>query len=104
MALWRLCRDAPADLIRPVAFIHDAVLAYVREDYAMEGAGAIRWYMQNNPLENWFDLTLPLPIVADASIGDRLSEVREVHVDAVAPEWWNQEADEGEPAYVFQTN
>lgn len=103
MALWRLCRDAPADLVRPVAFIHDAVLAYVREDYAEEGAGAIRWYMENPPLEDWFGMSLPLPIVADASIGNRLSEVEEVKVSSRAPDWWNADADR-EPAYIFQTN
>lgn len=104
MALWRLCRDAPADRVRPIAFIHDALLCYVREDYVETAASAIRFYMESNPLQNWFNLQLPLPIVADVSIGDRLSEMDERSLPSTAPDWYNAQADEGEPMYQFLTN
>lgn len=99
-ALWRLCRDCP-DWIKPCAFIHDALLMYVEEDRAMEAASNVRFYMESTPLEDWFGLRLPVPILADASIGDRLSDMDEVEVEAVAPDWWNEEADRN-PQYVMQ--
>lgn len=98
MALWRLCRDAPDDLM-PVAFIHDALVCYVPEEKAHEYAAYIRYYMESNPLDEWFGLRLPVPILADASIGPRLSDMDEVHVDAVCPVWFNSDADT-EAVYV----
>lgn len=100
IALWRLCRDCP-DWIRPCAFIHDALLLYVREDRAMEAASNTRWYMESTPLQDWFGLDLQVPILADASIGERLSEMEEVRVDAVRPEWHDWEFDHN-PQYVMQ--
>ena len=98
MALWRLCRDAPDDLM-PVAFIHDALVCYVPEEKAHEYGSYIRYYMESNPLDEWFGLRLPVPILADASIGPRLSDMDEVHVDAVCPVWFNSDADT-EAVYV----
>ena len=93
MALWRLSRDCP-EWIKPIAFIHDALLCYVREDRVEEGASNIKYYMESNPLQTWFDLTLPLPILADASIGDRLSKMDERELPSVKPDWFNDELDE----------
>lgn len=92
MALWRLSRDCP-DYIKPVAFIHDALVAYVREDKVQEGGSAIRWYMENNPLREWFGLNLQVPILADVSVGDRMSDVKEVKMDSVCPSWFRPEMD-----------
>lgn len=92
MALWRLSRDCP-DYIKPVAFIHDALVAYVREDKVQEGGSAIRWYMENNPLQEWFGLNLQVPILADVSVGDRMSDVKEVKMDSVCPSWFRPEMD-----------
>lgn len=92
MALARLSRDCP-DYIKPVAFIHDALVAYAREDKVEEAGSNIRWYMENNPLGDWFGLNLPVPIVADVSIGDRLSSMEEVRVPSTCPTWFNPEAD-----------
>lgn len=100
MALWRISRDCP-DYLKPVAFIHDALVAYVREDKAEEAGANIRWYMENNPLEDWFGLRLPLPIIADVSVGDRLSSMEEIKVPATCPEWFNAEADR-EAVYVMR--
>jgi DNA polymerase I-like protein with 3'-5' exonuclease and polymerase domains len=100
-ALWRMCRDAPQDSIMPVAFIHDALVMYVREDMVQEAGSAVRFYMENNPLERWYGLQLPLPIVSDVSVGDRLSEMEEVKMPSVAPAWYNAEADL-EPNYVMR--
>lgn len=103
MALWRICRDAPREYVRPAAFIHDALLLYVRDDKVAEVASAVRFYMENNPLKAWFDLELPLPIVADVSIGKSLDKVEETAFPSTPPEWWNQRADEEAPRYIYQT-
>lgn len=102
MALWRICRDAPPEYVRPAAFIHDALVLYVRDEYVGEVASAMRFYMENNPLKAWFDLELPLPIVADVSTGKNLRDVEEVKTESRAPEWWNQQADEEPPRYIYQ--
>lgn len=99
MALWRLCRDAP-EWVRPCAFIHDALVLYVREERAMEVAGNMRFYMESNPLEQWFGTSLQVPILADASIGERLSNMDEVSVDPLRPDWYRPELDEA-PEYVM---
>jgi hypothetical protein len=57
--------------------------------------------MESTPIEDWFGLNLQVPIIADASIGDRLSEMEEVEVPSVRPEW-HQEAYDTEPQYVLQ--
>lgn len=94
MALYRLSRDAP-DWIRPIAFIHDALVMYVREDMVDEAASNVKWIMENNPLEALFGVRLPLPIISDVSVGRRLSEMEEMDdVVAIRPEWHNQAADE----------
>lgn len=107
MALGRLCRDCDPDLLRPVAFIHDALVIEVRNDYLQQGMKAIKFYMQSCPLENWFGIRPPLPIVADVSQGVNLAEMKEEEgVPAEAPEWWNWALDgynEPPQDVVYQT-
>lgn len=99
-ALWRLCRDCP-DWIKPCAFIHDALLLYVEEDRAEEAASNTRWYMESTPLEDWFGLSLQVPILADASIGRKLNKMDEVQVPSIRPDWHQQEYDDN-PQYIMQ--
>ncbi len=69
-------------------FIHDAVIVEVKEDYVEEAAQAIKWYMESPPLEEWFDITPIVPIVADVSIGDDLGTMDERgDIQAVRPSW-----------------
>lgn len=93
MALWRLSRDAPQGLVMPIAFIHDALVSYAPEEHAEAVGSNVRWYMENNPLKEWFDVTLPLPIIADVSIGSRLNDMKEVSLPAIRPEWHSRQAD-----------
>lgn len=78
MALDKISRDCPQDLIIPVAFIHDALVVYIKNDYLVEGGSAIKYVMENIPFKDTFGITPPLPIVADVSIGDNLSEMIEL--------------------------
>ena len=42
------------------------------------GVSALLWTMNNPPLEKWFGITPPLPIVADADIGINGGEMLEL--------------------------
>lgn len=89
IAVNRLFRDAPRDLIRPVLFIHDAIVPCVHPDYVEEAASAIKYYMENPPLESWFRIKPPFPLVADVSVGDNLGEMEELpEIVAKKPEWY----------------
>lgn len=88
IGLHRFARDVDWNIARPIAFIHDAVVVEVREEYAEEIAANLKWYMESSPLYNWFNLDAPIPIVADASIGMSLGEMEEVSLESVEPDWF----------------
>jgi len=86
MAMVRLTRDADPEVIRPLLFIHDALVVEVKEEFAEQAQGWIKYYFESAPLEKWFDIVPPLPIVADVSTGYNLGEMEECEgVKAVKP-------------------
>jgi uracil-DNA glycosylase family 4 len=94
MAMARFSRDCPRELMRPVAFIHDAVIVEARLAVVDEAASALRFYMQSNPL-HLFDLHPPIPILSDVSIGTSLAAMEErPEILSVAPEWYQAHLDE----------
>lgn len=94
MALWRLSRDCPLELMVPIAFIHDALVVLVRDDYLHEGMAAIKFYMESVPLGDWFGLEPPLPIIAEASAGPNLGDMEEFEdLQACAPDWYDARRD-----------
>lgn len=86
----RLARDADQKLVRPIGFIHDAIVSEVREDYLESGASAIKWYMESVPLYKWFDIEFPIPILADVKVSKEydLAEMEDYPVQAVKPSWF----------------
>lgn len=89
IAVNRIFRDAPKDMIKPVLFIHDAIVPIIHPDFVDEAASAIKYYMENPPLKSWFSLACPFPLVADVSIGDNLGEMEELHgIEAKRPSWF----------------
>jgi uracil-DNA glycosylase family 4 len=105
MALGRLTRDAPLEVIRPVGFIHDSVVAIVREDLAEEAAAAIQFYMETPPLYEWFGLTPPIPIISDVALGDNLGDMEELeHSRPWQPDWYQPWEDEREDAFLYVRN
>lgn len=89
IAVNRIFRDAPKDMIKPVLFIHDAIVPIIHPDFVDEAASAIKYYMENPPLKSWFSLACPFPLVADVSIGDNLGEMEELHgIEAKKPSWF----------------
>lgn len=66
------------DWIKVCGFIHDAIVCLVREDKVAQGCALVKRYMENNPLEKWFNWTPEIPITADAEIGRTLAETVEL--------------------------
>lgn len=66
------------DWIKPCGFIHDAIVCLVREDQVARGCALVKTFMENNPLQEWFDWTPEIPIIADAEIGRSLAETVEL--------------------------
>ena len=100
IAMIRFCRDADANRYNCIGFIHDALIIEAREEDAEEAMSSIKWIMQNAPLSEWFTkkdgspLECPIPILADCSIGDNLSQMTEREdIEAIMPDWFKPERD-----------
>lgn len=78
MSLGRLNEEIDPEYVQVVGFVHDAVIFYVKQEYLDWGLKTVKSYMQSNPLQEWFGLNLPLPIVADVGFGHNLGEIIEV--------------------------
>jgi DNA polymerase I-like protein with 3'-5' exonuclease and polymerase domains len=100
-------------------FIHDANYALVDKGYERAGVEALVYSMQSVPLKQWFDITPPVPLIADPAIGtslgnkfelaDMKKKPREKWPDFIkylqdtqdlinwdaskAPSWWNPQID-----------
>lgn len=95
MGVTRFSRDCDHRVMHPCGFIHDAGIIHVREDHVDEAAFAIKFYMESNPLRQWFNITPPLPLLADVSgPGDSLGGLKKMkNVQAHNPDWYNAELD-----------
>jgi DNA polymerase I-like protein with 3'-5' exonuclease and polymerase domains len=78
MALQLITKNVPSDLVRPIGFIHDALVAIAPEAKAREAAETIKYWMEHIPLKDWFGFTSPIPIVAEASVGKNLASMIEI--------------------------
>ena len=78
MAIGRLVQEIDPQYLAPIAFVHDAIFCYVKAEYLEWGAKTLKWYMETNPLEEWFDLRLPCPIIADVSFGLNFGDTYEM--------------------------
>jgi DNA polymerase I-like protein with 3'-5' exonuclease and polymerase domains len=67
--------------LKPCGFIHDAIICLVREDKVAHGTRIVKTFMENNPLEEWFDWTPEIPIIADAEIGRSLADTYELDAE-----------------------
>ena len=88
MGMVQFCNGCPTELVRPVAFIHDAVVLEVKNDPEViaEMCAGIKWAMQNQPVHQ-FGLHSPIPIVADVSTGVSLASSTPVEIVAKKPSW-----------------
>jgi DNA polymerase I-like protein with 3'-5' exonuclease and polymerase domains len=89
MGISRFDRDCDHDKMRVIGFIHDAGIIEARNDYVEEASTAIKWYMENPPLKEWFDLDFPIPIVSDIEVGPSLDKLeKKKQTLAVCPSWF----------------
>lgn len=78
MALGRMEQELNPEYLQIVGFVHDAIYAYVPEKYVEWGTKTLRWYMETNPVEEWFGRKMKVPIVADAGFGRNLGSLYEM--------------------------
>ncbi len=96
MGLIRFCHQADSRVIRVTGFIHDALYMEVRRDLAEEAAAALKWCMENPPLQEWFGIESPLPIVSDPEVnGEERPDIA-----ALKPDWWNEDEEEAARQYT----
>ncbi len=94
MAMTRFMRDADHERMMAIGFIHDAVVIEAKEEAAEEAASAIKWYMENQPLQEWFSVDFPIPMVSDIKIGHKLGAMEErADVVAICPAWYQADLD-----------
>lgn len=112
IAMSRFAAQADSNIFRMIGFVHDALVLEVRDGYEREGISALLWVMNNAPLQDWFGITAPLPLLAEADIGLNLGQMLELAdlppeekqpawfremgwQDAVPikPEWWDDRLD-----------
>lgn len=77
MSLGRINDEIAPDALQIVGFVHDALVAYVKCEYLDWGMKTLKDYMETNPLQEWFGIRLPVPLVADVGFGLNLGEVHE---------------------------
>jgi len=77
-ALIRMNREADHRLVRPILFIHDALVLEVKTELVIQLSSAVKWYMETPPFKEWFNLDCPVPIVSDAAIGLDLSNLKKL--------------------------
>jgi uracil-DNA glycosylase family 4 len=78
MAMGRLNEEIDPKYLAPIAFVHDAIYCLVRKEYVEWGAKTLKWFMQSNPLEEWFGIKMKCPIVADVAFGENLGDTHEM--------------------------
>lgn len=94
IAMIRMVRDCDPEIMRPLMFVHDALVVEVKEEYAKQAQGWIKFYMETPPLEQWFGITSPIPIVADIAMGPNLGEMEKCkNAKAKAPPFFDPAQD-----------
>lgn len=88
MAVSRMHEEIDDKYIKPMGFVHDAIYCYVPKRYLLWAARTLKWFMETNPLEEWFGVKMKVPIIADASFGINLNteyEMEGLTLDFDAP-------------------
>ena len=97
MALARFNRDCPRDEQVVCGFIHDDLITQFNpEKKSIEtAAGHLKFYMESNPIQRWFGINPPLPILADpAGPGINLAEMPDLEgIISIQPDWYQPHLD-----------
>jgi hypothetical protein len=100
MALALIVKNVPRGLVRPIGFIHDALVAIAPKEKAKEAAKAIKYWMEHIPLEEMFGFKSPIPIIAEAAVGLNLASMIEIkdswHADEKVQSYYDIQVKEWE--------
>ena len=78
MSMARMEQEIDSEFFEIVSFVHDAIYAYVPKQYLEWGAKKLKYFMQTNPIEEWFGIKMKVPLVADVQFGENLGEMYEL--------------------------
>lgn len=96
MAATRFSRDIDPEEARVILTVHDAAIIEAREDRADYYAGVLKWYLENNPIFEWFGMRFPISLDAEVAIGPTYGETSEdagKHITAIQPEGYDPDRD-----------
>lgn len=78
MSMARITQTVDPRLLKLVGFVHDALYAWVPEQYVEWGAKTLKYFMESNPVDEWFGREMKVPMVADVGFGMNGSETIEM--------------------------
>lgn len=78
IALAKLVDTVDYNIVRPIGFIHDAIVCLVPKARAKEAAMIVKNIMETLPLKDMFGIRLPIPIIAEAAIGETMADMIEI--------------------------
>ena len=74
MSMSRIDRNVDPEYLKLMSFVHDEIGVLVRMEHIVWGAKTLKYFMESNPLERWFNRRMKLPIVADVGFGKNLGQ------------------------------
>jgi uracil-DNA glycosylase family 4 len=74
MSMSRIDRNVNPEYLKLMSFVHDEIGVLVRMEHIVWGAKTLKYYMESNPLERWFNRKMKLPIIADVGFGRNLGQ------------------------------
>ena len=100
LAMSALHEEVDDRYLAPIAFIHDYVGTYVKQEHLLWAAQTIKYYMENVPMEEYFGVKFKCPIVADASFGLNMGDELElegltINGDYDFTQFWDEETQTG---------
>jgi DNA polymerase I-like protein with 3'-5' exonuclease and polymerase domains/uracil-DNA glycosylase len=89
LAIARIARQVDLNTICPVAFIHDDIILRVKDGHEEEAVNMLLYVLNDPPLHKLFDISCPVPILAEPDIGKSLGEMYELYdLPDEMPEWY----------------
>lgn len=78
MSMGRIDAEVDPEYMALTAFVHDALYAYCWPQHIEWAAKTMKYYMESNPLKDWFNLKLRVPIISDVGFGLNGGETHEM--------------------------
>jgi DNA polymerase-1 len=85
IALDCIYNDFDLNIVRPINFVHDALYFEIKTEYVEEYVSYLKWYMENIPIKQMFNVELPIPLVAEVEIGTSFADKKEFRCESIRP-------------------